>query len=103
MQARWLYAITAMRGSNLRVAGASKELLTALDDKEATVRAVAARNWDPLRNRNSFSVRKAADDRDLLVGRTRSRDWFGIGPFFRPGVARDFFDGRSAYALALDT
>jgi hypothetical protein len=60
--------LQACAGANLRVAGAQEELLNALDDREPSARAVAARELGTMQNHQFLgALRKAADDRDLLV------------------------------------
>ena len=55
-------------GVNLRVAGATDELLSALDEKDPTARALAARELGALQKPEFLAaLRKAAEDRDLLV------------------------------------
>jgi len=56
-------------GTNLRVAGAVSELLSALEqDKDPTARAVAARELGTLQKPEYLApLRKAAEDRDVLV------------------------------------
>src|SRR5580700_763393 len=60
--------LQACAGANLRTAGAAKELLDALTDPDATVRAVAARELGTMQ-RPEFLVplRNAVEDRDILV------------------------------------
>ena len=60
--------LQACAGTNLRVAGANEELLNALEDKDPTARAVAARELGSTQ-KHEFLVplRKAAEDKDLLV------------------------------------
>lgn len=54
--------------TNLRVAGATKELLDALADHDPTARAVAARELGSLHQPEFLApLRKVADDPDLLV------------------------------------
>jgi HEAT repeat protein len=60
--------LQACAGANLRVAGASKELLDALADSEPTTRAVAARELGAMQKPEFLApLRKAAEDRDILV------------------------------------
>jgi len=56
-------------GTNLRVAGATAELLNTLEqDKDSTARAVAARELGTLQKPEYLApLRKAAEDRDVLV------------------------------------
>jgi hypothetical protein len=60
--------LQACAGANLRVAGAAAELLDALDDADATVRALAARELGTLQRPEFLEhLRRAADDKDILV------------------------------------
>jgi hypothetical protein len=60
--------LQACAGVNLRIGGAQGELLSALEDKDPTVRAVAARELGATQNHEFLApLRKAAEDRDLLV------------------------------------
>jgi HEAT repeat protein len=60
--------LQACAAANLRVAGASKELLDALSASDPTARAVAARELGAMQKPVFIApLRKAADDRDLLV------------------------------------
>ncbi len=55
-------------GENLRLAGASAELVDALGERDASARAVAARELGSMQKREFIpALRKAADDQDLLV------------------------------------
>jgi hypothetical protein len=55
-------------GTNLRVAGESKELLSALGDPDSGARAVAARELGATQKPEFLApLRKAAEDRDILV------------------------------------
>jgi hypothetical protein len=60
--------LQACAGANLRIAGASTELLDGLSAPDPSVRAVAARELGTM-EKNDFIVplRKAAEDKDLLV------------------------------------
>jgi hypothetical protein len=60
--------LQACAGANLRIAGATKELLDALSDSDAAARAVAARELGTTQNPEFLaSLRKAAEDKDILV------------------------------------
>ena len=60
--------LQACAGMNLRIAGASNELLSALDDKDPAARAVAARELGAMQKPEFLeALRRAAGDRDLLV------------------------------------
>ncbi len=60
--------VQACAASNLRIAGADKQLLEALQDNNAMVRAVAARELGTMEKREYIdALRKAAQDKDLLV------------------------------------
>jgi HEAT repeat protein len=60
--------LQACAAANLRVAGASKELLDALMASDPTARAVAARELGAMQKPEFITpLRRAADDRDLLV------------------------------------
>jgi HEAT repeat protein len=60
--------LQACAGANLRIAGASNELLSALKDSDPTARAVAARELGAMQKPEFLApLRAAADDRDLLV------------------------------------
>jgi HEAT repeat protein len=60
--------LQACAGMNLRIAGAEGELLSALEDKDPTARAVAARELGTTQKHEYLApLRKAAEDRDLLV------------------------------------
>jgi HEAT repeat protein len=60
--------LQACAAANLRVAGASKELLDALTASDPTARAVAARELGAMQKPEFIApLRRAADDRDLLV------------------------------------
>jgi HEAT repeat protein len=55
-------------GTNLRIAGAHEQLLEAMEDKDPTARAVAARELGSTGKHEFLApLRKAAEDRDLLV------------------------------------
>jgi HEAT repeat protein len=60
--------LQACAGANLRVAGATKELLDALADSDAKVRAVAARELGTMQKPEFLApLRNAAGDKDILV------------------------------------
>ena len=60
--------LQACAGANLRLAGAQDELLDALGAKDPTARAVAARELGTMQKHEFLpALRKAAEDRDLLV------------------------------------
>jgi HEAT repeat protein len=60
--------LQACAGMDLRIAGAEGELLSALEDKDPTARAVAARELGTTQKHEYLApLRKAAEDRDLLV------------------------------------
>jgi HEAT repeat protein len=60
--------LQACAGANLRVAGATAELLDALNDPDATVRALAARELGAMQHPEFLGhLRRAADDKDILV------------------------------------
>jgi hypothetical protein len=60
--------LQACAGANLRLAGAYGELLSALDEKDPAARAVAARELGTTQKHEFLApLRKAADDRDILV------------------------------------
>lgn len=60
--------LQACAGANLRIAGATTELLNALAGPDAPARAVAARELGTLQKPEFLApLRHAADDRDLLV------------------------------------
>jgi HEAT repeat protein len=60
--------LQACAAANLRVAGASKELLDALTSSDPTARAAAARELGAMQLPELIApLRKAADDRDILV------------------------------------
>jgi HEAT repeat protein len=60
--------LQACAGTNLRIAGASVELLDGLSAPDPSVRAVAARELGTMENADFIvPLRKAAEDRDLLV------------------------------------
>jgi hypothetical protein len=60
--------LQACAGANLRVAGAAKELLDALGDSDATVRAVAARELGTMQRPEFLAaLRAAVEDKDILV------------------------------------
>lgn len=55
-------------GANLRIAGATAELLSGLDEKDPAARAVAARELGAMQRPEFLApLRKAAEDRDMLV------------------------------------
>ncbi|MDP9172090.1 MAG: HEAT repeat domain-containing protein [Acidobacteriota bacterium] len=61
-------ALQACAGANLRIAGATTELLNALKNAEPSVRAIAVRELGTMQKPEYLPViRKAAEDRDLLV------------------------------------
>lgn len=60
--------LQACAGANLRIVDASEELLSGLEEKDPTARAVAARELGTMQKQEFIApLRKAADDRDLLV------------------------------------
>src|SRR5579862_4028733 len=60
--------LQACAGTNLRVAGATAELLDALSDSDAGARAVAARELGAIQKPEFLApLRKAVEDRDILV------------------------------------
>ena len=60
--------LQACAGENLRLAGASAELLDALTERDPSARAVAARELGAMQKPEFIpALRKAAEDRDLLV------------------------------------
>ncbi len=60
--------LQACAGTNLRIAGRNEELLSALEEKDPSARAVAARELGTTQKHEFLApLRKAAEDRDLLV------------------------------------
>lgn len=60
--------LQACAGANLRIAGATKELLDALSGPDAAARAVAARELGATQKPEFLApVRKAVEDKDILV------------------------------------
>ncbi len=98
-------SLQACAAANLRIAGASNELLGALKDPDPTARAVAARELGAMRRPEFLpALRAAADDRDLLVasnaveGLTRYEDHSSA-----PQLREIAMMGGVLTALALDT
>jgi hypothetical protein len=60
--------LQACAGANLRIAGAASELLQGLNNPDPAARAVAVRELGAMQKPEYLAaIRKAADDRDLLV------------------------------------
>jgi HEAT repeat protein len=60
--------LQACAAANLRIIGADDQLLSALEDKDPSARAVAARELGATQKREFIApLRKAVEDRDLLV------------------------------------
>jgi HEAT repeat protein len=97
--------LQACAGANLRIAGASNELLGALQDADPTARAVAARELGTLQKPEFLAaLRAAADDRDLLAA---SNAIEGLVRYEDHSSARQLREialmGGVLTALALDT
>jgi len=96
--------LQTMRGSKSPSSGASKELLTASMTRKRPCGPLPRGIGILLEKPEFIAPLRRLRYRDLLVA-TNAIEGFGSvsRPFVRPGVRRDFLDGRSAYALALDT
>jgi HEAT repeat protein len=98
-------SLQSCAGANLRVAGAQEELLNALEAKDPAARAVAARELGAMQKHEFLApLRKAAEDRDLLVssnaveGLVRYEDHASI-----PQLREIALMGGVLTSLAIDT